>query len=195
MESKDIVLFDMDGTLCDHDDQLLKDLERLRSPHEIKMIKLKHPLPDYLMARANLIRQQGSWWENLPKFKLGWDILKEVNKIGFKVMILTQGPKEKPAGWSGKIRWLMKHLPKVDMTMTRDKGLVYGKVLVDDYPQYIERWLRHRPRGLVIMPASDGNKNFRHPQVIRYDGKNLRRVRDALKKVKNRLPNEVLDIN
>jgi len=55
-------------------------------------------------------------------------------------MILTQGPKKNPASWSGKKKWIDKNLGQdVDITITRDKGLVYGKVLVDDYPGYIEK--------------------------------------------------------
>tara|TARA_Y100000310_G_C20512920_1_gene729762 strand:+ start:436 stop:588 length:153 start_codon:yes stop_codon:yes gene_type:complete len=49
------------------------------------------------------------------------------------------------------------------MTITEDKGIVYGKVLVDDYPCYIKRWLENRPRGLVIMPAHSYNRDFEHP--------------------------------
>jgi len=57
----------------------------------------------------------------------------------------------------------------VQVTLTEDKGLVYGKVLVDDWPPYIERWLTWRPRGLVIMPARRWNATFTHPQVLRYE--------------------------
>jgi|GEM_PF-4745712 len=38
---------------------------------------------------------------------------------------------------------------------------------------YIERWLTWRPRGLVIMPAQPWNEDFRHSNVLRYNGKNL----------------------
>jgi hypothetical protein len=45
--------------------------------------------------------------------------------------------------------------------------MVYGKALVDDYPPYVEKWLKYRPNGLVLMPAHDYNAGFRHPNVIR----------------------------
>ena len=102
-------------------------------------------------------------------------------------MILTQGPKKNPASWSGKKKWIDKNLGQdVDITITRDKGLVYGKVLVDDYPGYIEKWLQWRERGLVIMPANELNKYFVHPQVIRYDGTNLNEIAIAMEKAKLR---------
>lgn len=193
VDLQNIALFDMDGTLCDHDLGLFTEMEKLRGPHELPVKSLaEKKIPEYILNRANLIRKQEGWWENLPKFKLGWDVLKEARKLGFKIMILTQGPKAKPLGWSGKIKWLDKNLPKIDVTITRDKGLVYGKVLVDDYPPYILRWLEHRKRGLVIMPANKYNKNFEHPNVIRYDGENLKEVRKALEKALKRKPEERL---
>ena len=192
---KDVALFDMDGTLCDHDLGLFRELEKLRGPQE-KQFKSLHneKVPDHIKRRADLIRKKEEFWVNLPRFKLGWDVLKIAKKVGFKIMILTQGPRTKPSGWSGKMKWIMKNLPNTDVTITRDKGLVYGKILVDDYPEYIKRWLEHRPRGLVIMPANKGNKDFKYENVIRYDGTNIGEIKKALLKVKKRKANEPLEL-
>jgi hypothetical protein len=44
-------------------------------------------------------------------------------------MILTQGPRKNPASWAGKKKCIDRHLGQdADITITRDKGLVYGKV-------------------------------------------------------------------
>jgi hypothetical protein len=51
---------------------------------------------------------------------------------------------------------------------------------------YIERWLTWRPRGLVIMPAQPWNEDFRHSNVLRYNGKNLDAVKASLQAVKER---------
>lgn len=189
MVTENIALFDMDGTLCDYDKPLSERLERLKSPHEpICKMPLRDNAPDYIKERADLIRASEKWWEELPKFKLGWDILGVARELGYRIVILTQGPRKNPASWSGKKRWIDKNLgTDVDITITRDKGLVYGKVLVDDFPGYIERWLKWRKRGLVIMPASEENKDFHHPQVVRYDGSNLLEVRSAMEKAKLRV--------
>jgi len=81
----------------------------------------------------------------------------------------------------GKKLWIDKYMGKnMDITITRDKGLVYGKVLVDDWPEYIERWLKWRPRGIVIMPANSANLGFSHRQVLRYTGKNLAQVKEIM---------------
>ena len=78
------------------------------------------------------------------------------------------------------------------ITITQDKGLVYGKVLVDDYPVYVVRWLEWRPRGLVIMPANPSNVRFTHPNVIRYDSTNIDEVKAAIKAAKRREKGEKL---
>ena len=188
MVIENIALFDMDGTLCDYDKALLEKLEVLRSPHEpVFKLPLRDNAPSYIRERADLIRASEKWWEELPKFKLGRDILEAARELEYRIVILTQGPRRNPASWSGKKKWIDKNLgPDVDITMTRDKGLVYGKVLVDDFPEYIERWFKWRKRGLVIMPANEGNKDYHHQQVIRYNGSNLSEVKSAMEKAKLR---------
>jgi len=185
---ENIALFDMDGTLCDYDKGLETELEKMRSPSEpVFHLPLTDNVPDYIRARADLIRSNEQWWANLSKLEGGFDIWKVAEELGYRRMILTQGPKRNPYSWSGKKMWIDKNLGQdVDITITRDKGLVYGKVLVDDWPKYIEGWLAWRPRGLAIMPANSSNINFKHPQVIRYDGNNLDYVRQAMEKAKLR---------
>jgi 5'(3')-deoxyribonucleotidase len=136
----------------------------------------------YVSARRKMITGQVGWWLNLPKFQLGWDVLEVVKEIGYSVSVLTKGPKTNHTAWSEKLQWCNKHLAKyIDgVTICHDKSLIYGAVLVDDFPLYIKSWLNHRPRGLVIMPAHDHNADFIHPQVVRYDGTNIGEVRTRL---------------
>jgi len=179
-----VALFDLDGTLCDYDKGLLDSLNALRSPHEPVLTSIPRKRePLWLKVRMDLVRANADWWVKLPKFKLGHDIWELAGLIGYQRMILSQGPRKNPLSWSGKKMWVDVNLgPDIDVTITRDKSLVYGKVLVDDYPPYIEAWLEWRPRGLVIMPASDSNADFIHPQVIRYDGTNFDEVKRAMEK-------------
>ncbi len=187
-EIENIALFNLDGTLCDYDGALIAALNKLRHPSEPPAEKrIRDKEPPYIEARRNLITSSESWWANLPKFQLGFDIWKIAEELEYRRMILTQGPRGNPSAWSEKKQWIDKNLgPDTDMTITRDKGLVYGRVLVDDYPGYITKWLEWRKRGLVIMPAGKDNKNFKHPQVIRYDGSNLKQVREAMLKRKSK---------
>jgi len=186
MEKLDnIGLFDMDGTLCDYDSAIKRDYNLTKSEcdppysHDNK----KYP---HLRARINFIRSVPGWWLKLEKFKLGWDVFYLAKEIGFEPHILTQGPRSCPNAWSEKVQWIQKHAGEVDITITRNKGLMYGKFLVDDYPPYIEQWLKWRPRGKVIMPAHEYNKDFKHPRVIRYDGSNMSIVRKTLEQLYKR---------
>ena len=129
-----------------------------------------------------MIKNQTGWWANLPTFDLGWDIYHVLHELGFNIHVLTKGPRSSINAWSEKVVWCEKHLvdTRDSITITGDKGLVYGKVLVDDYPGYMNDWLEHRPRGLGIMPAHHYNKGYEHPNVVRYDGNNLEEVRSRL---------------
>ena len=194
-EIESIALFDLDETLCDHDRRLYQALESIKSPNEPSYRNLfDEGIPEYIKRRADIIRTPSSWWRNLEKFQLGWDVLEVAKSLDFNIMVLTQGPKKFPDSWKGKKEWVDKHLgSEIDITITRDKGTVYGKVLVDDFPGYVERWLSWRDRGLVIMPANEGNKNFSHPQVIRYDGSNLEVVKKAMEKARYRKRGEKIN--
>jgi len=186
-----IALFDMDGTLFDYEGSLQIELEKLRSSNEPKIDFNFNNNPIYIQNRIDLITRNESFWSDMPKFELGWNVLEAVQEIGgYQISILTQGPRKNPAAWSGKKKCIDKHFGEdFDITLTRDKGLVYGKVLVDDFPGYIEKWLKWRKNGQVIMPANNFNKDFKHSQVIRYDGKNLDEVYGSIVKVKKKTLN------
>lgn len=193
-ELENIALFDMDGTLCDHNKAIYDGLEKLRSPGEpVYRPPIGKDVPKYIWNRIDLIRAPEIWWETLPRFQLGWDILGVADELDYRIMILTQGSKRNPSVWSGKKKWMDNNIGQdIDITITRDKGLVYGKVLVDDYPPYIERWLKWRKNGLVIMPANELNQAYTHPNLVRYDGTNLSAVTRAMVIAKKRQPEEPL---
>jgi hypothetical protein len=186
MKTQLIALFDMDGTLCDFEKSLTESMRKIQSPNE-KPFVATHPkkYPDHIQNRKNLILSSVEWWANIPQLKLGFDIWNFVGLLKMRRMILTQGPKRNANAWTGKKMWIDKNIGcDTDITITRNKGLVYGKLLVDDWPEYIIDWLEWRPRGLVIMPANNNNKNFKHSQVIRYDGNNFNEVITAIREIK-----------
>lgn len=185
-----IALIDMDGTLFDHDASVLRDLLPMCSPEEIEKhnigphtdIRALSDSNPYFEHRIDTIRKQAGWWRGLPKFQLGWDVL-QIAQEHFCCQILTKGPRSKPYAWTEKVQCIQDHFgDKMSIDIVgRSKGGTYGRVLVDDFPDYIEKWLEHRPRGLVIMPAHEYNAYFKHDNVIRYDGTNLGQVEKALK--------------
>jgi FMN phosphatase YigB (HAD superfamily) len=188
--TENIVLFDLDGTLADYDKAMYHDLAALAGIDEPKY-GIYQRAPPHIANRMSLIKEKPNWWLNLEKYQLGFDILEACVDIGFSIHILTQGPLTKPTAWKEKVEWFHEYVvpaaPDAKITITRDKSLVYGKVLVDDFPDYILRWLKHRPRGLGVMPANENNQDLTHPNVLRYDGSNLDAVVSKLEKAYQRI--------
>jgi 5'(3')-deoxyribonucleotidase len=187
LDMSKIILFDMDNTLCDWDAAMERDLRRVVPPDMLPLVdrwlnEERRIRPEWVENVMSVIRTQAGWWRNLAPLKVGMQILELVLDTEWEVNILTKGPATKPLAWAEKVEWCAEHIRKrVPVTVCADKSLVYGRVLVDDYPPYMEQWLKHRPNGLGIMPAFAYNE-FSHPNVIRVtDSKeDLERVRDAL---------------
>jgi 5'(3')-deoxyribonucleotidase len=191
----------MDGTIVDFDSQMQIDLEKMRSPDEPIVDPWDRNYP-YMQARKYSIMSQAGWWRNLKPIDGGMNLLNDAVMMGFNVHILTKGPVLRPDAWKEKVEWCQDHLNlkenNIKMTITENKGMVYGKILVDDFPPYVKKWLKNRPRGLVIMPSCDYNKTFEHPNVIKVDYNNTVSVLNALgcmRKVLNRKPGEELLLN
>ena len=122
-----VFLVDLDGTLAAYEQQLNVDLAKLRSDTDDPTM-----FPDYndynnpkwLNARIDLIKKQINWWFNLPKIEQNFLVLREAEKIGFKIHVLTQGPKRTASAWTEKLLWCQKNIgPDVEVTITRDKSL------------------------------------------------------------------------
>lgn len=167
-----VALVDLDSTLCDYEGTLLTDLNALRCNDEPYLSSFaRDKEPSYLKYRMDLVRASSTWWENLPELRLGMEMFYLMKDIGFRMVVCTAGPRKNADAWKGKVLWCLKHLPEgTDIVITRDKGLIYGSVLMDDWPEYTDRWLAHRPRGFVIMPAHNHNKDYVHPNAIRWSG-------------------------
>lgn len=180
-------LFDLDGTLADHTKALLRDMETIRSPNDPPVHRHDDGEPEWVKERKKLIRSQRDWWVNLERMELGFDLYNVAREIGFQINVLTKGPWTCPHAWTEKVIWCRKHLHEdVKITISEDKSIVYGRVLVDDWEPYVKGWLQFRPRGLVVMPKNDENAHVRHPQVIIYDGTNLPEVRARMEYAFNR---------
>lgn len=191
-------LFDMDGSLADFNAALRRDLEALRSPDEPAIpadLWDQEHLP-HIRARMRLIKSQPGWWLTLPAIREGFEVMDIAARIGYRLNILTKGPRAHPTAWAEKVQWCERHVhPRpYDMHITMNKGLVFGTFLYDDYPVYMQQWLAHRPRGLGIMPVTDANRDFRHPQVVNWDGTNGDQVRNALQIAFDRPPRAPLTL-
>jgi len=186
MTSK-IALLDMDGTICDFDSAMNAQLELLRGGGEPKVTYERDHEPSYIKARRRLIKNQPGFWLGLEKLWAGFTVLGMLKKLDFEIHILTRASHLSPGAWNEKVQWCRTNVPNIPITITQEKSLMYGKVLVDDYPGYIVPWIKHRPRGLVLMPDQPWNKDFpESDNVIRFDGiHDQARIYEALEKVRN----------
>ena len=180
-----IALFDLDGSLADYESALARDLRKLQSPEETPMTGNLHDLErqEHIHARMQLIKSMPGWWLSLPRIEAGFDVVSAAADLGYEMNVLTKGPGSHSIAWKEKLEWCkaQPELHTANIHIVSNKGLVYGNVLYDDYPNYMAIWLEHRPRGLGIMPVTEYNKDFHHPNVIKYDG-NISEIREALEK-------------
>lgn len=169
--SEPIALVDLDGTAADFDGEMTRHMRLLQAPGEAPYVNPGNIKESpHIEARRLLIKSQPGFWRNLPKLTLGFDIIEEIRALEFIKFVLSKPPREPKAAWTEKAEWCALHLPDFSIMLTQDKGLHYGKVLADDWPPFITRWLQWRPRGQVIMPAQPWNADFQHPNVFRYTG-------------------------
>lgn len=185
----DVALIDMDGTLCDYDKAMKRDLDKIRGPHDPEF-RHGDDLPDWMEARRTLVSSIPGFWSGLDKLELGFEILRCLQNHDYEIHVLSKGPRKKSIAWKEKHEWCLEHLPpSVRICLTEDKSISYGKVLVDDWPEYYLPWLKARPRGVVIVPAQPWNVGAEeHPsgRIYRYDGSNLDRLRAVVRAVKMR---------
>ena len=182
-EADRIALVDLDGTVADYDKALTDAMQSIQSPREepyanryeemTKRIELPH-----VEARRKMIQRQPGFWRRLERLDLGFEIVEDLRTIGYQLHVLTKGPHSNGPAWGEKLEWCREHLPDATVTVTGDKSIVYGRVLVDDFPPYFHAWLAQRPRGLVVCVAHPWNEPYarggagEHPNIFRYDGKN-----------------------
>ena len=182
MNREKMCLIDMDGTLFDYEGKLREDLAKLAAPNDPEINDLHDESLAWLRNRITLVTSQPGWWRHLPLLKSGELLLSAAREIGFSCKILTKGPRKKTLAWAEKVECINDRWPDLDIDIVgKDKTGTYGRVLIDDFPDYMSGWLKHRPRGLGIMPKCSYNLDFNHPNVILYDESNLEQVLHAMK--------------
>lgn len=188
MRTELVANVDLDGTLANYNAAMLAALDELRSPDEPRVTSIEEA-PAWLERRMGVIKRVPGFWRSLARIEDGFKVLDEIVRAGFRINVLTKGPKRTTSAWTEKVEWCAANMPPdTQVTITQDKGLVYGRVLFDDWPPYVNGWLAHRPRGLVIMLDHPWNSGFSHPNVVKVarsadpgHGESMDRVRAALR--------------
>lgn len=163
----------MDSSLADFEASMTAKLRVMMSPAETSLdwesfFVNDESKPVWLKAREASIKRVPGFWRDLPPIQFGMQLFDMAGALGYRRVILTKGPRKNSPAWKEKVDWCDAHLPELDdLTICTDKGLTYGKVLYDDFPPYILRWLTWRPRGKVLMLDTFHNKGFEHSNVMR----------------------------
>ncbi len=168
-----ICLVDLDGTLMDYDKAMRRDLLATASPLEDfsnpDIFHYENTYP-HIKARMDFIRRKPGWWRELELNVAIYNVWLMAKTIGFECHVLTQGPRGNSGAWSEKVDSVNKHLGQdTPVHIVRDKGLVTGDILIDDYPGYCEKWLEGNPRGKVLMPIRSYNLEFKHPRLAHFN--------------------------
>lgn len=187
VDPEKIALVDMDGTIADYEKAIKTDMAYISSPEDDAFCLYSEHHPKYLKNRMDIIKRQPGWWRNIAPIPAGFFVLSMMRQIGFDTHILTKGPSSKSHAWAEKVDWVRKHIGDIPITITEDKGLVYGRVLFDDYPGYVMRWLKWRPRGIVVMMKNQGNEKFSHDRVIKIDPETFTKDADRVAEVREKL--------
>lgn len=173
-EDDKVALIDLDGTLADYEGAMRRELTKIMGPRELLPTVLFGTGDKWFENRMDLIKARPGFWRELPIIPTGFEVYSILGALGYQRMILTKGPRNTEPAWTEKVEWCRTHVATAGITITRSgddvdvhKGLVYGKVLFDDYPPYVKQWLKHRPRGKVLMLEHDHNKGFNHPNVLK----------------------------
>lgn len=198
---KAVGLIDMDGTIANYDDAMRAALASIASPGEPEVPDGNEDHPPWVEARRTLISTQPGFWRNLARLDAGFDVLNVLRVLDFEIHVLTKGPRKKSIAWTEKQEWCLEHVPDALITITEKKSLVWGRVLVDDWPSYYQDWLRFRPRGLVIVPAQRWNvgaEAHAPGNIFRYDRKDgvdhLPTLTRILRAARDRQPGESFDL-
>ena len=167
-KKKKIVYFDLDGTVGDWDGSMRRDLTAMIRPGEPPLPDVLDPHQPDIRDRCEIIKGQHGWWRNLARLEDGFRLFELVQSLGFKVQVLTKGPRKFPMAWAEKVAWCAEHMPGIGVNIVMNKENVIGDVLVDDFPPYVSEWLAAHEEGLVIMPDRPWNQYYHHSRAIRY---------------------------
>jgi 5'-nucleotidase len=139
-----IILVDMDNTLVDFDEGLLR-IWRILYPNEF-FVPLKkrttfHPhndYPEHLQTKVKDICHSKNFIRNLPPTPGGIEAIHEMLKKGHDVRFCSSHLLTYDPSVLEKYYWIEKHFDAsfVDrIILTRDKTLIRGDILIDDKPE------------------------------------------------------------
>jgi hypothetical protein len=164
---KPIAYFDMDDTLVQYTPAIERDYNLYKGPNDPGFSPENKKIP-YLRKRIDLIRSVPGWWLSLEPHQPGFEILEVCKELGFEIRVASRGPNRCDNAWMEKFMWCKKYLPGVGVTITLDKSVLLGDLLVEDYPEYLDAWLENNPKSHGIIMPYTRNSDYEHDRVFEY---------------------------
>lgn len=181
---KPLILFDMDCSLFDYQHAMVTSLNEM-AENDSELIKNDQNLwgidnnPLY-KERQDIIKARKGWWTNLPPIQLGFDVFNHCKSLGYKIEILTKGPRKFPNAWAEKLECCQMHFgPKINVNVVTSKKYFFGNILYDDLPSYLSDWLKQNVNSFAIMPIYPSNIKYFHNRLHRLDN-NLDEIKKEL---------------
>lgn len=174
---KPVAFIDMDGSIANYDRGILAKMNEITPPGEpeIKELFIDANGP-WREQQRHLISSQTGFWRNLEPITEGMGLVQGLEAMGYRIIVLTKGPRKKNFAWAEKKDWCDQYLPGADVVVTTCKDVMVGEILYDDWPPYFEAWLDTNPQGLVVMRDTPSNRGYYHPQVLRLTPDNCQEI-------------------
>ncbi len=138
----------------------------------------------------SLVMEDPTWWRNLPKNKLGFGIIKLIDKLVYNIEILTvkkNGSNHISEGIENCLRdHFGKKYSKIEIiSADRLYSSCEKGILIDTSKENINYWLKYSASPLImpsktIIPSEEIEKAICGGRAIYYDGTNLEQIKDFM---------------
>ena len=144
--NKKIILVDMDGTICQYDEKLLRIAHErfglpLYKPEEAKHFNTHSIFPTEYHERVDEIANEEGFFKDMKPYPNAVEAMAEMASHSELEVYICTSPKKhyRNAACAGeKHMWISRYLGRKwteRVILTRDKTLVHGHVLIDDKPE------------------------------------------------------------
>lgn len=140
---KTIVLVDMDGVIADFDGRFI-EVWKTKHPERPQLdqnnrtnFRIEHEFPEQLRKEVRKVFTSPGFYRSLPAIPGAVDSMNEMSDSGFDVWICTSPLADYENCVLEKYKWVEDHLGRSwteKIIITRNKYLIVGDWLIDDYP-------------------------------------------------------------
>lgn len=111
-----------------------------------------------------IVKYQPNFWRNIPGLTSGFTLLKFLSKHRNLSIEFVSGIPTKTGIdiLNQKNDWVRRNCSQFSniLHLSNDRSRIYADVLIDDGVDFIKAWKKNHPKGLVIMPRYDHNREL-----------------------------------